>query len=107
MGLSSGDVSRLLLNRAVIVTPRQEVRNWKMFGFVASGNTSFRHITEMKEIRMGLDDKIENKGEDLKGKAKEATGKATDDEELEAEGKTDQTKSSLKDAKENVKDAFS
>jgi uncharacterized protein YjbJ (UPF0337 family) len=107
MGLSSGDVSRLLLNRAAIVTPRNDARNWKMFGFVASGNTPLRHITEMKEIRMGLDDKIENKGEDLKGKAKEATGKATDDEDLEAEGKTDQTKSSLKDAKENVKDAFS
>ena len=56
---------------------------------------------------MGLDDKIENKGEDLKGKAKEATGKATGDDELEGEGKTDQAKSSLKDAKENVKDAFS
>ena len=55
---------------------------------------------------MGLDDKMENKGEDLKGKAKEATGKVTNDEELEAEGKTDQTKSDLKDAKENVKDAF-
>ena len=37
---------------------------------------------------------------------REATGKVTDDEELEAEGKTDQTKSDLKDAKENVKDAF-
>lgn len=56
---------------------------------------------------MGMDDKIENKTEDLKGKAKEAAGGATDDEDLEAEGKTDQTKSSLKDAKENVKDAFS
>jgi uncharacterized protein YjbJ (UPF0337 family) len=56
---------------------------------------------------MGIDDKMENKGEDLKGKAKEATGKVTDDEDLEAEGKTDQTKSDLKDAKENVKDAFS
>ena len=56
---------------------------------------------------MGIDDKIENKAEDLKGKAKEATGEATDDEDLEAEGKTDQMKSGLKDAKENVKDAFS
>jgi uncharacterized protein YjbJ (UPF0337 family) len=56
---------------------------------------------------MSIDDKMENKAEDLKGKAKEATGKATDDEELEGEGKTDQTKSDLKDAKENVKDAFS
>ena len=56
---------------------------------------------------MGMDDKIENKAEDLGGKAKEAVGDATDDEDLEAEGKADQTKSSLKDAKENVKDAFS
>ena len=56
---------------------------------------------------MGLDDKIENKAEDLKGKAKEATGKAIDDDDLEAEGKTDQMKSSLKEAKENVNDAFS
>ncbi|MEO5653071.1 MAG: CsbD family protein [Marmoricola sp.] len=55
---------------------------------------------------MGLDDKIENKFEDASGKVKEATGKATDDHSLEAEGKTDQKKSSAKDAVENVKDAF-
>ena len=36
---------------------------------------------------MGLDDKIDNKGDELKGKAKEAAGKATDDEQLEAEGR--------------------
>ena len=56
---------------------------------------------------MGLDDKIENKAEDLKGKAKEAAGEVSDDDELKAEGETDQTKADLKDAKENVKDAFS
>jgi len=55
---------------------------------------------------MGLGDKISNAAEDLKGKAKEATGKATDDKSLEAEGKGDQTKSDLKNAGENVKDAF-
>lgn len=55
---------------------------------------------------MGLDDKIENAAEDAKGKAKEATGKATEDEELEAEGDKDQTKASFKKAGENVKDAF-
>ena len=55
---------------------------------------------------MGLDDKIENKTQDITGKAKEATGKATDDEKLEAEGSTDQTKSDLKQAGEKVKDAF-
>ncbi len=55
---------------------------------------------------MGLDDKIENAAEDAKGKVKEATGKATDDESLEAEGKGDQAKSDLKQAGEKVKDAF-
>ncbi|ANF32367.1 CsbD-like protein [Leifsonia xyli] len=55
---------------------------------------------------MGLDDKIENAGEKLGGSAKEATGKATGDERLEAEGKGDQAKADLKQAGEKVKDAF-
>jgi uncharacterized protein YjbJ (UPF0337 family) len=55
---------------------------------------------------MGLDDKIKNAAEDLVGKAKEAAGKVTGNEKLEAEGKADQTKSDLKQAGENVKDAF-
>ena len=55
---------------------------------------------------MGLDDKISNKGEELKGKGKEAAGKATDDESLEAEGKGDQAGANLKQAGEKVKDVF-
>ena len=55
---------------------------------------------------MGLDDKIGNKGEGLGGKIKEGLGKATGNENLEAEGHKDQATSSLKDAGENVKDAF-
>lgn len=55
---------------------------------------------------MGLADKAKNTAEDLKGKGKEATGDATDDQSLRAEGKNDQTKSSFKQAGENVKDAF-
>jgi uncharacterized protein YjbJ (UPF0337 family) len=55
---------------------------------------------------MGMDDKAGHKAEDLKGKVKETTGKATGDESLEAEGKRDQSKSSLKQAGENLKDAF-
>jgi uncharacterized protein YjbJ (UPF0337 family) len=55
---------------------------------------------------MGLDDKIENAAEKLGGKGKEAAGKATGDERLEAEGKTDQAKSDLKQAGEKIKDAF-
>ncbi|MGZ5368497.1 CsbD family protein [Aeromicrobium sp.] len=55
---------------------------------------------------MGLGDKIDNATEDAKGKAKEAAGKAKDDESLEAEGRGDQAKSDLKKAGENIKDAF-
>lgn len=54
---------------------------------------------------MGLDDKASNKGEDLKGKAKEATGKVTGNERLEGEGKGDQRSASVKDAGEKAKDA--
>jgi uncharacterized protein YjbJ (UPF0337 family) len=55
---------------------------------------------------MGLDDKIDNKSEDLRGKAKEAVGRATDDEELETQGRADQAKSNVKQAGEKIKDAF-
>jgi uncharacterized protein YjbJ (UPF0337 family) len=54
---------------------------------------------------MGLDDKAENKAKDLKGRAKEAVGAATDDEDLKHEGRGDQAKSSVKQAGEHVKDA--
>ncbi len=56
---------------------------------------------------MGLDDKISNKVEDLKGKGKETAGAATDDNDLRAEGKADQGKASMKDAGEKVMDAAS
>ncbi|MGI9156877.1 MAG: CsbD family protein [Marmoricola sp.] len=55
---------------------------------------------------MGLDDKMDNKKEGLGGKAKEAVGNATGDEELEAQGKGDQSKADLKQGVEKVKDAF-
>lgn len=55
---------------------------------------------------MGLKDKAENTGEKLKGKAKEAEGRATGDKTRERQGQTDQSKSDLKQAGENVKDAF-
>ncbi|MBC7631395.1 CsbD family protein [Aeromicrobium sp.] len=55
---------------------------------------------------MGLDDKIKNAAEDAKGKTKEGVGSATNDKELENQGKGDQAKSDLKNAGEKVKDAF-
>jgi uncharacterized protein YjbJ (UPF0337 family) len=55
---------------------------------------------------MGLDDKIDNMKDDLAGKGKEAAGKATDDERLEAEGRVQQSEADLKQAGEKAKDAF-
>jgi uncharacterized protein YjbJ (UPF0337 family) len=63
---------------------------------------------------MALDDrsrakarnKTRNKTQELKGQVKEATGRATDNQRLEAEGRADQTKANLKQAAEKVKDAF-
>ena len=55
---------------------------------------------------MGLDDKLKNKKDEAKGVAKENLGKATGDEQMEREGKSDQSVSNLKQAGEKVKDAF-
>jgi uncharacterized protein YjbJ (UPF0337 family) len=55
---------------------------------------------------MGIDDKISNASEEAAGKVKEAGGKATDDEQLEAEGKADQTSANVKQAGEKIKDIF-
>ena len=55
---------------------------------------------------MGANDKARNVGEKMKGKAKEAAGRMTDNERLEAEGRADQTKADAKQAAEKVKDTF-
>lgn len=55
---------------------------------------------------MGLQDKVNNAAEEAKGKAKQAVGDATDDEQLQAEGQVEESKANLKQAGEKVKDAF-
>jgi uncharacterized protein YjbJ (UPF0337 family) len=55
---------------------------------------------------MGITDKVKNAAQDVAGRAKEQAGKVTGDKDTEAKGKKDQTKSSVKKAGENVKDAF-
>ena len=55
---------------------------------------------------MSLADKAKNKIEERKGKSKEATGRATGDNKLKAEGKKEQTKANLKQAGEKLKDTF-
>jgi uncharacterized protein YjbJ (UPF0337 family) len=62
--------------------------------------------TITKETAMGVDDKIKNAAQDLTGKGKEAVGKVTDNERLEAEGDLDQAEAKAKKAGEDVKDAF-
>ena len=56
---------------------------------------------------MGDGDKLQNMADEKIGEAKEALGKATDDDSLKHEGQGDQTKSDIKQAGEKVKDAFS
>ena len=56
---------------------------------------------------MGLGDKASNKGEELKGAAKEKAGQATGNERLEGEGKGDQAGAKVKQAGEKAKDAVS
>jgi uncharacterized protein YjbJ (UPF0337 family) len=56
---------------------------------------------------MGASDKLRNTVEEAKGKVKESVGDAKDDERLQAEGRSDQSKAAdIKQAGENVKDAF-
>ena len=54
---------------------------------------------------MGFADKAKNKAEELAGKAKAATGDATDNRDLEAEGRMQESKADVKQAGENVKDS--
>ena len=51
-------------------------------------------------------DKAKNKLEELSGKGKEQVGEATGNDDLKAEGQTDQAKGNLKQAGEKVKDVF-
>ncbi|RBP65545.1 CsbD-like protein [Brevibacterium sanguinis] len=53
---------------------------------------------------MGLGDKIGNKAEELKGKAKEKVGDATDNPDMQAEGTGEKYKAHAKQAGEKVKD---
>ena len=55
---------------------------------------------------MSAENKAANKVDEMAGKAKEVLGRATDNRDLEAEGKGEQAKSNLKQAGEKVKDAF-
>jgi uncharacterized protein YjbJ (UPF0337 family) len=55
---------------------------------------------------MGTSDKAKNAADEAKGKAKEMTGDATDNPDLQAEGDLERRKAQLKQAGEKAKDAF-
>jgi uncharacterized protein YjbJ (UPF0337 family) len=57
------------------------------------------------EDHMGARDKTKDKAQVVKGKIKEATGKATGNRSLEAKGKGNKASGNLKQAGEKVKDA--
>jgi uncharacterized protein YjbJ (UPF0337 family) len=63
------------------------------------------HGHQGKGTAMSTADKANNKAEEVKGKAKETTGRAVGNERLEAEGTADQTSANVKQAGEKVKDA--
>lgn len=48
----------------------------------------------------------DHKAEDAKGRAKEAAGSLTDDDDLKREGKADQASSSVKDKLEHAVDSI-
>lgn len=55
---------------------------------------------------MGIGDKISNAAEEGVAKVKEGVGGATNNERLQAQGQNDQAKANVKQAGEDVKDAF-
>ncbi|GAA2494450.1 CsbD family protein [Streptomyces thermolineatus] len=55
---------------------------------------------------MSTERKADSAAERLKGKAKETVGRATGNEEMEAEGRVEQAKGDIKQAGEKAKDAF-
>lgn len=54
---------------------------------------------------MAADEKAQAKGEQIKGKVKKAVGGAVGNESLEAEGRAEESKGDLRQAKEKAKDA--
>jgi len=58
------------------------------------------------ENPMSAGDKVKNAAEAAKGKVKETTGDATDNRDLQAEGRAEKTKADLKQAGEKAKDAL-
>jgi uncharacterized protein YjbJ (UPF0337 family) len=55
---------------------------------------------------MSFLDKAKDKAQEMMGKGKQQVGEQTGDKDLQAEGRTDETKGDLKQAGEKFKDAL-
>ncbi|WP_462186501.1 MULTISPECIES: CsbD family protein [unclassified Frankia] len=55
---------------------------------------------------MSFTDKVRNKVQELRGRTKEQAGKATENRDLQAEGRGERGVADLKNAGEKAKDAF-
>ena len=55
---------------------------------------------------MGAENKAANKVTEIEGKIKKKVGQATDDADLEAKGRAEESKGDLKQGGEKAKDAF-
>nr|BFE56218.1 hypothetical protein GCM10020063_007440 [Dactylosporangium thailandense] len=58
-----------------------------------------------REGSMSFQDKVQHKAEEAKGAAKDKVGDMTDDERLQAEGRSEQSSANVKQAGDKVKDA--
>jgi uncharacterized protein YjbJ (UPF0337 family) len=74
--------------------------------FAAEATSSSTNHPRSEETAMAATDKAKNSTQKAKGKVKEAAGKVTGNDKLRRKGKADQTRGSLKQAGENVKDAL-
>ena len=95
-----------------------ETPEWAVWSLLSPGNdsdgrrqtlggglrTRFRS-DDRKGSSMSFGDKIKHAGEEAVGKVKEATGKVTGNESLEAEGQADQAKADVKQAGDKAGDA--
>jgi uncharacterized protein YjbJ (UPF0337 family) len=76
-----------------------------MFAIRRLGNYSTKSLTEEVGTMGSGREQTQGKWDEMKGTAKERVGEVTDDESLEAEGKTDQLKGKGKQAAGKAKDA--
>ena len=102
----SPSAARAAAAPAVVTVDSDRIARLRGVDTAVVGNCGLtEHAPFGKDITMGIGDKIQNAGEEAAGKVKEATGKATDNESLEAEGKGDQASANVKQAGEKAKDA--